>query len=215
MRHGEVIDVIGPDLVVPSRGVERLGIHDNCECWGAFLHGESAAPFNSTPPAGPDFPFRFPQLIVSMVHPELWTSAFVLTMELDDDPGTLAEATANLIAREINLIAVDASPTAFHQVSVIALAAHRGLTESMQRSPAILKASMAVDEAAKVVAQIEPGQREPQFREAQRQLEKARRALMQEIGRLMIPALALLRLGFSRRSTTCSIERKGVAPTAF
>lgn len=223
MRHGEIIDIVhhphlGDQLIVPSRSIERLGIHGRCRCWGAFAHGENAAPFNQRLPEGSDFPFRFPQLIVSMVHPALWTSAFVLTIELDDDPGTLASATKVLSDLGINLISVDASPTAFHQVTLVALASHRGVTEAVRSSPEITEAQRRVAGLMQDVARLRPTAQGlmPRYRAAQRELERCRRAMLNEIGRLMIPALASLRLRIlAREHELYDQAARGSRPRGF
>lgn len=205
MHHGDLIDVSDHELFIDRKAVEPLGIRDGAVCWGVWIEGESPRPFDSRPDEE-DFPFRFPHLVISSIPPDIWASAMTLTLELDDEPGTLDAASGVLAEVGLNLLLIDSSPSGFKQASFSAVVEHHELTDSLHQTSRFRRLDEIVDRLARARAALPAGE---EFTAQCARLDRARRRLLLTIGRHVVPAM----VGIETRIRASESEMFDVPPS--
>ncbi len=125
MRYGEVLSVTKAGIRIPARTLVPIGISHGSRCWGIWTGRQRKG-------VGPEKPQQIPHLVISPVHPDLWTSVFQLEIALEEKIGSLASATRLLAQDHVNILLAEQAPSGYDQATLSLLCEFTEVTKFCQ-----------------------------------------------------------------------------------
>lgn len=100
MLYGDQVTLASDRIIVPSKELHPISIHDNSKCWGVAV-----------PPA--DHRDLGRHYVLSPVHPESWPVAFRLDIKLRNVVGAMAQASRVINSHGVNILFAECTQSGY------------------------------------------------------------------------------------------------------
>lgn len=87
MIHGDIVTITSGGILVHDKALQPLGIFDKSVCWGVW----SANPFESNRNGDANKQYKYPNLVISPIHPSSWPFLLQLEISMSDKEGAFAD----------------------------------------------------------------------------------------------------------------------------
>ncbi len=132
MRYGDIVRVLpSKGLLIAPKLLQPLGIFDQSRAWGMWVE-DAGCPEYEPVDETERMTQVFPQLVISPIHPLLWTSVFRVSMRLEDEAGAAHRAARALAKHGVNMLSMECAPSGYGQANFSAVAECPDLTRDCQ-----------------------------------------------------------------------------------
>jgi len=103
MIHGDVVTLTSKGILVHDKALQPLGIFHQSMCWGVW----AANPFSDNKQ------HRYPNLIVSPIHPSSWPFLLQLEISMSDKEGAFADVCDLLNRMELSILYIECTTAGY------------------------------------------------------------------------------------------------------
>jgi hypothetical protein len=109
MIHGDVVTMTSQGILVHGKALQPLGIFDQSSCWAVW----AANPYSQNQRQESNKQYKYPNLVISAIHPSSWPFLLQLEIALSDEEGAFAKVCELLNKNDLSILFMECTTAGF------------------------------------------------------------------------------------------------------
>jgi len=109
MIHGDVVTMTSEGILVHGKALQPLGIFDQSSCWAVW----AANPYSQNQHNESNKQYKYPNLVISAIHPSSWPFLLQMEIALSDEEGAFADVCELLNKNDLSILFMECTTAGF------------------------------------------------------------------------------------------------------